>query len=225
MSFIYDTLIAAIYAETTEDATTELGQNIDTILALGQRRAQRDLELDVFTDTDEGVLAVGNYQIARPTDMIEAQEMYYSFPADTSRKPLKNRSYAYVRDYWPDPSATATPRYFAEDAMTNIIIAPTPNVQITYYLRYHARLAVLSAANPSNWLSLNQGDLLLFSCLVQCEAFLQEEERGRVSLWEGFYQGQLPKALAEVAGLTRVTGERARAGGTTAPAAENSDGT
>ncbi len=221
MSFTYSTLKDAIYAWTTEDSTTDLGTNIDAIINLAQRRVQRDLELDTFTVTQSGTLGAGNYEIARPADMIEAQEVYYL--SGSSRVSLLQRSYSYLREYWPNPSSQDTPKYYAEDALTNIVIAPTPSAQITYYVRYLARLGALSVS-LQNWLSLNHGDLLLFACLEEAEAFLQEEQRGRVSLWQGKYADQLPKAIAECATMQRVTGERTKTGGGKAPPGEIQDG-
>jgi len=228
MSFTYDTLKAAIFAWTTESDQDSIGDgsmlvdNIDLIMSLGLRRVQRDLELEVFTTTATGVISTGSYLLARPVDMIEVQSFHYQL--GTRLVPLQRRSYDFVIDYWPILTNTGTMLYYAESDLQGIRVAPTTSGSRTYFLRYLARIQPLSSANQSNWISLNQGDLLLFACLEESEAFLHEDAQGRVALWKGKYEGQLPKAISETASLTRVTGERGKMSGVNAPPAEIADG-
>jgi len=222
MSYTYETLIADIYAWTTEDADTELGENIDSVISLAYRRVQRDLDLDIFIATYSGNLANGRNDIARPADMIEISEIYYI--SSNAYVPLLKRSLAYIRDYWPTPFFKATVKYWAENGLTDIIVAPTHTSSLSYFIRYLARITPLSSALPagSDWISRNMADMLLFACLEESEAFLHEEKRGRVELWQSKYAGALPKAKQETAGMTRVTGERARRSDDVKPAAEDS---
>ena len=190
----------------TEDSSDEFVNNIDMIMELGQTRLQRDLDLDIFVDTSEAVLSQGSYAIQRPTGMLEPISLYRV--ASGQRVPLLKRTYEYVQDYSPNPSSQGTPLYYAEDNTEQIIVSPTPSTDMSYLLRFWTRIALLSASNQTNWLSINMGDLLLFACLEESEAFIMEDDDGGTRRWDGKYERGLPSARDEVARLSRKGTQR-----------------
>ena len=49
-----------------------------------------------------------------------------------ARQPVLLRKYEYLREYWPSPTATGTPVFYADYDYTNWLIAPTPDVAYAF---------------------------------------------------------------------------------------------
>lgn len=75
-------------------------------------------------------------------------------------------------DLWPNPSATSTD---------------------VVHIRYQQTIPALSSSNPTNWLLTSNPDVYFYGLLLQCEAFIVNDER--IGLWKA----GLDEALAELA--------------------------
>lgn len=192
----HDTLTTAILAW-EEDDSTELADNLDTILSLGQDRVMRDLNLETFEGTQSGTLAQGSNSLNKPASIIETKSIYITVSGE--RIFLQPRSKEYCRDYWPSTTLQEQPKYFAEDGAGQWYLSPTPNQNYAYLATFTARFAPLTSSNQSNWISLNLGDLLLYACLAASERFLLAAPRA--DEWEGEYQKLLPTARLELKNL------------------------
>lgn len=195
-SFNHDTLQEAILAW-EEDDSTELAENLDTIMSLGQDRVMRDLNLETFEGTQSGTLSQGNPNLNKPESIIETKSFYIT--VGSSRVFLHPRSKEYCRDYWPSTTLQEQPRFVAEDGTAQWYLAPTPNQNYAYLATFTQRFVPLSDSNQSNWISLNLGDLLLYACLAASERFLLAAERANE--WEGEYQKLLVPARLETKNL------------------------
>ena len=74
-------------------------------------------------------------------------------------------------------SGRGLPRYWAEKSPTVIYITPTPDNNYTVEMDLLRRLPTLSNAAPTNWVTLNLGDLLLAALLIEASQFLKAPER------------------------------------------------
>ena len=82
----------------------------------------------------------------------------------------------FIREYWPNPSLTGEPKYFANYNDGNVLIAPTPVSNYTVYMEYIQNIADLSANNPTNYLTDSVSDLLLYACLAEAAVFTKSLE-------------------------------------------------
>lgn len=122
----------------------------------------------------------------------------------TLRKPLLERSYEYLRYYWPDATvvdATQLPKYYADYGFNHFLIVPTPALAYPFELVYYELWQPLDATHQTNWLTINAPDLLLYASLNQAIPFLRDDPR--VPLWQAYYKNAKQSYIEENA--SRVT--------------------
>jgi hypothetical protein len=62
-------------------------------------------------------------------------------------------------------------------------VLPVPTGDVSYDIRYYAKIPALSNSNTSNWLLLKSPDLYLYSALAASAPFLKDDER--IAVWAG----------------------------------------
>lgn len=197
----YDDLFAGIQAW-MEDDDTELQASIPAIIALGETRLARDLDLELFRRTDStttlvvGTVVVPKPVIAPPDILIATKDIYLDSAGLARPTFLEQRSYQYVRSY---STAQAVPKFFAELSETEWLISPAPDNTYRLNARYISRPPGLSPTNASNWLSENTPDILLKACLAESEMFLKGDER--IAIWKQEYAMLLPIVKRELYNL------------------------
>lgn len=79
----------------------------------------------------------------------------------------------------------------------NIVLFPTPpdDITDTIKIRYQKAIPALSTTQTSNWLLASHPDIYYYSLLLQCEAFIANDER--LPIWKA----ALDEALAELNAL------------------------
>jgi len=63
-----------------------------------------------------------------------------------------------------------------------LLLAPTPDAVYTISLTYLQSIAYLSDDNPTNWLLAGHADAYVYATLLQCEAFIGNDDR--LPLWK-----------------------------------------
>jgi len=180
--FTYTQLLALIppYAERFDDAFVD---QIPTFIALAENRIATDMKQQGFQSVVTGTLPLTS-SLAKPSFWKETISFMYTNEAGEST-PLFLRPLEYLRNYWPNPTLTDAPRFYADYNATHFLFAPTPAVAFTFELVYYARLQPLSATNDSNWMTLNVPQALLAACMVEACRFIKNPTRQAV--WEEAY--------------------------------------
>lgn len=178
----YSTTWSALQADLKnwlENDETDFSSTLPRIIALGEERAVRDLDLDIFKETDTGTTTASDDTISAPTGMLEASTLYIETGGE--RYFLKRRNYDWMRWYTSgDTSLTEQPEYFTElNDDDEILLAPTPDASYSYTLRYVERPEGLSASNTSTWLSDHAGDVLFYACLKESETYQVDDSRAQ----------------------------------------------
>lgn len=101
------------------------------------------------------------------------------------RQPVLLRTYEYIREYWPDPTATDVPLYFCDYDYQHWLIGPTPDVDYSYEVLYYERVQPLDSSNQSNWFTQYAPQALLYGTLLQAMPFLKNDER--MPMWQSNY--------------------------------------
>ena len=94
-----------------------------------------------------------------------------------TRVVLLQRSYEFLREYWPDAKATDQPKFYADWDYTHWLIAPTPKLAYPYEILYHERPVPLSQSVQTNWTTAHAPQLLLYACLIEAQLFLKRDDR------------------------------------------------
>jgi len=102
------------------------------------------------------------------------------------RQPVLLRKYEYLRNYFPDPTATGVPKYYADYDYTNWLVAPTPSSAYAFEVLYYERVQPLDTSNQTNWFTIYAPQALLYGTLLQAMPFLKNDER--ISMWQSQYE-------------------------------------
>ena len=168
------------YAERFDDA---FAAQIPTFIALAENRIATDMKQQGFQAVVSGTLPLDGI-LAKPSFWKET--ISFTYTSETGEvTPLFLRPLEYLRNYWPNASLTAAPRFYADYNATNFLFAPTPSVALPFELVYYARLQPLSESNDSNWMTLNVPQALMAACMVEACRFIKNS--GRQAVWEDAY--------------------------------------
>ena len=180
--FTYTQLLTLIaqYSERFDDA---FSNQIPNFIALAENRIATDMKQQGFQAVVTGTLPLTS-SMAKPAFWKETISFMYTNASGNS-SPLLLRPLEYLRNYWPNPSLTDTPRYYADYNATHFLFAPTPSAAFTFELVYYARLQPLSSTNDSNWMTLNVPQALFAACMVEACRFAKNSPRQGV--WEDAY--------------------------------------
>lgn len=208
------TALKADIVRITEDNSTDLSSNLDTIIALAETQCLRDLDLEIFQqEIAAGALSIGTPTLAMPGSVIKANSMWVTTAAG-AKVPVFQRTLGYCRQFTPnsaDVAARAQPRYYAYKDESTLYFAPSPDIAYVVTIDGIDRPTGLSSLNATTWLSNYAGDLLLYACLGNAEDYLTNPEQA--ATWRNQYSSdRLPKAKLELRGMARATYQMARQG-------------
>ena len=184
-----------------EDDSTEFQNSIPDIITQAEAMifsrlpslpCYRQSAILTFTDGEADYL-VPNARMIRQVSRLQGPGL----PGGEGYFYLKHRIDSYLRDYWPSPTATGTPKYYsttrAEGIPNNgitITVAPTPNGIILGRADFVGLETGLSATNQNSWIGDNAEQVLLSACLYESSSFLKAPDS--VNL----YKAQFDEAIA-----------------------------
>ena len=187
---------------------TEVGSSVLTSTILDG--IIRDVEFRIFRAVD------ADYSRKYETSLVTGSNRYISLPSDCyiirslqlhtktgdasfERIMLQKRDTSFISEYYPFPSATATPKYWANWDTNTVAIAPTPDVVYGVQLNYIFTPEALSSSNTTTTLSTKDPDLLLYGCLINCYGYLKGP-MDMYKLYEGKYNESIQAYALEQMG-------------------------
>jgi hypothetical protein len=188
MAFVltYDTLTSSVqdYLE-RNDAT--LVSQIPLFIMLGERRTARDLKILGLKNAITDNLIEGSSVFQKPVRWLN--DSSFNIGTGTSfntRIFLEQRAYEWCRTYWPDPTQTGTPKYYASDYNYNFwFLVPTPNLAYPYEILYYETPPLIDSTSSSNFLTESAPEVLLYATLLETASYLKDDER--VQVWTDYY--------------------------------------
>lgn len=176
----YATLVQAL-KDVAEDDNQEFADYIPTAIDLAEERLFRELDLMDLEKKQVGTLTTGVPAFPKPADYVITE--YFSVTDITGRVViLKKRMEDYIREYWPNPANMDVPKYYADQDVSNFLIAPSPASNYAYVLRYSGKPPKLTTSNNSNYYSVNCQEQIYFACMVEMCKFMKAWQQGLV--WE-----------------------------------------
>lgn len=165
----YDELVTNIRNYTEVGSGVFSSSVIDTFITMAENRILRDIDLDVFKREVQGTMTSGNKFLTAPSDILTHR--YIMLTKNGDQIFLDFRDTSYMKEYWPDGSATGTPKYYSVWDNDTLYLAPTPDEDYVVELGYIRKPEQLSASNPETWISKNAPEALLYACLVQAYSY------------------------------------------------------
>jgi hypothetical protein len=184
----YNELITNIRNYTDVEDNVFTDDVCNTFILMAENRILRDIDLDVFKLEVAGAMTSGNKFLTTPSDILTHR--YLMITKDGEQVFLEFRDTSFMKEYWPDGSATSTPKFYSVWNQNTFYIAPTPDDNYTVELGYIRRPEQLSATNPETWVSTNAPEALLYACLIQAYSYT----KGPAELM-GYFENSYKQAI------------------------------
>jgi hypothetical protein len=188
----YDSLVADIssYLERTDQATLE---KIPTFIMLAEQVIAAEIKFLGNLTPMQSNYVTGQAVVDKPARWHKTVSM--NVTVGGVRQPVFLRKYEYLREYWPNPTQTDSPKFYADYDYTHWLIAPTPDDDYAFEVLYYERIQPLDSSNQTNWFTIYAPQALLYGTLLQAMPFLKNDER--IPMWQAQYDKIMQVLKAE----------------------------
>ena len=200
----YAALVTAVSDYTENTFPTA---NMNTFIEQAEQRIYNTIQFPSLRKNVTGVTSSGNKYLACPGDFLSVYSMAV-YPTGGEYSYLLNKDVNFIREAYPQPTDTATPKYYAlfgpqstNEAELTFILGPTPdaiyNVELHYF--YYPESIVTAG---TSWLGDNFDTVLLYGTLVEAYTYMKGEQ-DMMALYDGKYKEALALAKRLGDGLER----------------------
>jgi hypothetical protein len=181
----YTELSARIKAYAENDFPESAGaltsaQQVATFVKQAEQRIYNSVQLPSLRKNVTGVCTSGNKYLACPSDFLSVFSLAV-IQADGSYEYLLNKDVNFIRQSYPIPTDTGTPKYYslfgprsANPDELAFILGPTPNANLGVELHYFFYPQSIVDAGTS-WLGDNYDPVLLYGALREAYVYMRGE--------------------------------------------------
>ena len=200
----YASLVTAVsdYTENTFNTT-----DMNTFIQQAEQRIYNMVQFPSLRKNVTGVTSPANKYLACPGDFLSTYSLAV-INADGSYEYLLNKDVNFIRQAYPQPTDTATPKYYAlfgpqssNEAELTFILGPTPDAVYSMELHYFYYPTSIVTASTT-WLGDNFDTVLLYGTLVEAYTYMKGEQ-DMMALYDGKYKEALSLAKRLGDGLER----------------------
>jgi hypothetical protein len=162
---------------------------------LAEQKIYNSVQLPALRKNVTGTLTSGNPYLAAPTDFLSV----FSLAVFSGAGPytyLLNKDVNFIREAYPTPSSTGTPKYYAifgpasnDPNELTLILGPTPSASISTELHYFYYPQSIVSAGTS-WLGDNFDSALFNAVMVEAARFMKAEQ-DIIAMYNAEYQQSL----------------------------------
>jgi len=181
--------------------------DMDTFIKQAEQRIYNTIQFPSLRRNVTGLTTASNKYLACPQDFLSVYSMAV-FPTGGEYTYLLNKDVNFIREAYPQPTDTATPKYYAlfgpqSSLLTELtfILGPTPDAAYNVELHYFYYPESIVTAGTS-WLGDNFDTVLLYGTLVEAYTFMKGEQ-DMMALYDGKYKEALALAKRLGDGLER----------------------
>lgn len=205
----YAALVVAI-----SDYTENTFQTVDVNLFITQaeQRIYNSMQFPSLRKNVTGTITANNKYLSAPEDFLSS----YSLAIFSGSGPytfLLNKDVNFIREAYPTPTDTGTPKYYALFGPTvagatvsnelSFILGPTPDATYSVELHYnYYPESITTAASGQTWLGDNFDSVLLYGSLVEAYTFMKGEQ-DMMALYNQKYMEAIVLAKRLADGLER----------------------
>jgi hypothetical protein len=149
-----------------------------TLTRLAEQKIYQSVQLPILRKTANPVLVVSDRYLSLPGDFLAVYSLAVIL-ASGDYEFLLNKDVNFMRESYPNPAATGTPRYYALDGTSTplvqkVILGPTPSAALNTELNYfYQPESIVTASNT--WLGDNFESVLFNAVMVEAARFMKEE--------------------------------------------------
>jgi hypothetical protein len=175
----YTQLTAAI-CDYTQNFDQDFVSNIPVFVGQAEQRIFNTVQFPSLRRNVTGVTSANNQYLACPDDFL-APFSVAVIDATGNYEFLLNKDVNFIRQAYPNPTATAIPKYYAifgpqsgDAKELTFILGPTPNAAYNVELHYYFYPESIVTAGQT-WLGDNFDSVLLYGSLVEANTFMKGE--------------------------------------------------
>ena len=192
----YAQLVVAVsdYTENSFDTTS-----MNTFIKQAEQRIYNTVQFPSIRKNVTGTTTASNKYLSCPDDFLAVYSMAV-INTDGSYEYLLNKDVNFIRQAYPTPTDTATPKYYALFGPTvtssvistelSFILGPTPDTGYSVELHYYYYPESIVTASTT-WLGDNFDSVLLYGTIVEAYTYMKGENDIMA-----FYDGKYKEALA-----------------------------
>jgi hypothetical protein len=189
MAMTYAQLVVAVsdYCENTFNTT-----DMNTMIKQAEQRIYNTVQIANLRKNVTGTLTSGNKYLSCPDDFLSVYSLAIYPSGGGSYIYLLNKDVNFMRDAYPNPTTTGTPKHYAifGPQSTNVnelsfIVGPTPNSAYGAELHYYYYPESIVTASTT-WLGDNFDSALLYGTLLEAITYMKGE-KDLVELYQAQY--------------------------------------
>ena len=193
-----------------DSSTVSSTTQINRIIKQAEQRIYNSVQFPFLRKNVTGTITSGNKYLSCPDDYLSS----FSLAIYSGSGPytfLLNKDVNFMREAYPTPTDTGTPKYYAlfgptvaSSIITNelsFILGPTPDATYSAELHYYYYPESITTA-VTTWLGDNFDTVLLYGSLIEAYTFMKGES-DMIGLYEGKYKEALALAKRLGDGLER----------------------
>ncbi len=178
MALTYAQLVVAVsdYCENTFDTT-----DMNTMIKQAEQRIYNTVQIANLRANVTGVISANNKYLSCPNDFLSVYSLAVYPIAGGNYIYLLNKDVNFIRDAYPNPATTGTPKHYAifgpQSSSINeltFILGPTPNVSYNAELHYYYYPESIVTAGTT-WLGDNFDSALLYGTLCEAYTYMKGE--------------------------------------------------
>lgn len=157
--------------------------DIDTCITQAEKRIYNMVQLPALRKTIAGALTLNSPYLACPNDFLSAHHIAVIAPGTGAYTFLLNKDVSFIREAYPTPSSTGTPKHYALFGPSSVlptelqfILGPTPDAAYDIELQYFFYPeSITTVVGGQTWLGDNYDPVLLYGTLVEAYTFMKGE--------------------------------------------------
>ena len=170
----------------TENTETTFVNNIASFVKQAEQRIYNEVQIRYLRKNVTGTATASNKYLQTPTDFLASYSMA-AILADGSYEYMLNKDVNWMREAYPDPATTGTPKYYALFDDDTFIMAPTPSTALSIELHYYYYPeSITVASSGTTWLGDNYEQTLLYGSLLEAYTFMKGDA-DLITLYKGRY--------------------------------------
>ncbi len=158
----------------TGTATMTGTEQINTFIQQAEQRIYNSVQLPLDRKNVVGNTTTGNKYLNFPNGWLSVFSLAVIDPATGEQTYLLNKDVEYIRECYPTPSETGTPKYYAVFDNTTFILGPTPDDDYDMEMHYYGYPSSI-VTNGTSWLGDNFDSVLLYGSLLEAYTFMKGE--------------------------------------------------
>lgn len=177
----YTQLVAEVSNYLENSFSTEV---INTCITQAERRIYNTVQIPALRKNVTGTTSATNKYLSCPGDFLSSFSMAAIDPVTGNYTYLLNKDVNFIREAYPNPTATGAPKYYAlfgpqsvnEQELT-FLLGPTPNAAYSVELHYfYYPESITTVAGGQTWLGDNYDPALFYGTLVEAYTFMKGEQ-------------------------------------------------